>query len=91
MSCAVVVLWKTYGPADVCSELISVEARGIDVLASNGVVDLRQRIVAIELPQCPVIGGSSLARHHVHLSTGRASHFSRVRARFDLELSQRVN
>ena len=72
--------------ADVGAELVAVEPRRSDALAGDGIVALRELVVAVELPERAVQPVGAALGDHVDLAAGRAAVFRGVGAGLDLEL-----
>src|SRR6185369_7058528 len=77
--------------SDVGAELIAVEPRRGDALAGDGIVALRELVVAVEFPERSVQTVGAALGNHVYLAAGCAAVFRGVGAGLDLELGKRID
>ena len=76
---------------DVCAELIAVEAGRVNAAAGDGIVGLREGIVAVELPQRAVKLITSALGDHVHLTAGGAAKVGGIGTGLDFELGNGID
>jgi hypothetical protein len=88
---ALVELGNPDRAADVGAELITVEARRSDTLAGDGIVTLRELIVAVELPEGAAKPVGAALGDHVDLPARRAAILGGIGAGLHLELGQGIH